>query len=229
MKQLFLLIIVSTLFSCGNEKVIQLPEINYSEITEINDVSAAYLFYDETQKDSVELNRKNLISTTNWLVNVDKRLTLKQVIPHIKFLQEKKSSSSHKNKKAKNYFTCNDISRTDLGFIEFTDVVYHEKSSGKYFSETSELKFPKRLNIHFDSLEEINLVLVTNDLNFKKSNISKLKNDIKNMLKNEKENIEIILDINNLISFQDYISFKSALSQLVLEHVIISNNEFISN
>lgn len=209
--------------------MIQLPAINHSKITEINDVSAAYLFYDETQKDSVELNRKNLISTTNWLVNVDKRLILKQVIPYIKFLQKKKSSSSHKNKKAKNYFTCNDISRMDLGFIEFTNVVYHEKSSGKYFSETSALKFPKRLNIHFDSLEEINLVLVSNGLNFKKTNKSNLINDIKNILKNEKENIEITLDINDLISFEDYISFKSTLSQLVLEHVIISNNEFISN
>jgi hypothetical protein len=229
MKYIFLFIIVSILFSCENEKVIQLPEINHSEITEINDVSAAYIFYDETKKDSVELNRKNLISTTNWLINVDKRLTLKQVIPHIKFLQEKKSNSSHKNKKAKNYFTCNDTSRKNLGFIEFTDVVYHEKSSGKYFSETSALKFPKRLNIHFDSLEEINLVLVADDLDFKKSNKSKLKNDIKNILINEKQKIEIILDVNDLISFQDYISFKSVLSELVLEHIIISNNEFISN
>lgn len=222
---IFLLI----LFSCGNEKVLQLPEISHSDITEINDVSAAYLFYDETQKDSVELNRKNLISTTNWLVNVDKRLTLKQVIPHIKFLQEKKKNSSHKNEKAKNYFTCSDTSRKNLGFIEFTDVVFYEKSSAEYFSETSELKFPKRLNIHFNSLEEINLVLVTNNLEFKTSNKSELVNDIKTILKSEKENIEIILDINAFISFQDYILIKSVLSQLVLENVIISNNEFISN
>lgn len=225
----FLLGLLLIIFSCGNEKVIQLPEISHSEIKEINDVSAAYLFYDETLKDSVELNRKNLISTTNWLVNVDKRLTLKQVIPHIKFLQDKKSGSSHKNKKVKNYFTCNDVSRMDLGFIDFTDIVYYEKSSREYFSETSELKLPKRLNIHFDSLEEINLVLVTNDLNFKKSKKSNLLNEIKNILKNEKENIEIILDINNLISFQDYISLKLTLQQLALDNVIISNNEFIYN
>ena len=49
-------------WSCANEKTIQLPEINGAKITELQDVSAAYLFYDETQPDSLELNRKNLIS-----------------------------------------------------------------------------------------------------------------------------------------------------------------------
>ncbi|MGB5420208.1 MAG: hypothetical protein WBN21_15385, partial [Algibacter sp.] len=93
MKNYLLLIILTVLFSCGSDKVIQLPEISHSEITEILDVSPAYLFYDETQVDSIELNRKNLISTTNWLINVDKRLTLKQVIPHIKYLQDKKANS----------------------------------------------------------------------------------------------------------------------------------------
>ena len=73
------------IYSCGNEKILQLPEINHSDITEILDVSHAYLFYDETKPDSIELNRKNLISTTNWLVNVDKRLTLDQAIPSIVF------------------------------------------------------------------------------------------------------------------------------------------------
>ena len=89
MKYFILLITVFFVFSCGNKKILYLPEINYCEISKIQDVSHAYLFYDEIQKDSVELNRKNLISTTNWLINVDKRLTLKQAIPHLKFLQEK--------------------------------------------------------------------------------------------------------------------------------------------
>jgi len=51
-------------------------EVENAEITEVLDVSPAYIFYDETQPDSTLFNRKNLIGTTNWLVNVDKRLTL---------------------------------------------------------------------------------------------------------------------------------------------------------
>ena len=98
MNRIFLLLSITLLFSCGNEKELQLPQIENAKINQINDVSPAYLFYDETQPDSIELNRKNLISTTNWLVNVDKRLTLKQAIPKIKFLQEKKDTESIKNK-----------------------------------------------------------------------------------------------------------------------------------
>ncbi len=102
MKNAYLLILFLATFSSCNKKIVLLPEIQTASITEIIDVSPAYLFYDETQPDSVELNRKNLISTTNWLVNVDKRLTLKQAIPHIKFLQEKKRNSKmHKNESAK--------------------------------------------------------------------------------------------------------------------------------
>ena len=100
-KAFFYLLFALFMVSCNNERVLQLPEIENAEITEVLDVSPAYIFYDETQSDSTLFNRKNLIGTTNWLVNVDKRLTLKQAIPHIKYLQDKKDNSSHKNKNAK--------------------------------------------------------------------------------------------------------------------------------
>ncbi len=68
----------------------ELSEGTYNEeITEVIDVSPVYLFFDEVT-DSVEFNRRNMISSTNWLVNIDKRLTLKQVLPHLQYLQEKR-------------------------------------------------------------------------------------------------------------------------------------------
>lgn len=227
MKKVLLLVISIIYFSCGKEKVVLLPEITHSEITEINDVSAAYLFYNETKPDSVELNRKNLISTTNWLVNVDKRLTLKQVIPHIKFLQEKKANSSHKNEKAKNYFTCNDTSRQSLGFVEFTDVVYHKKIKNN-ITKRDYLKFS--INIHSndsitigstaikgkviqETISSVNLLEVINHAFTKKKTFS--------------SKIEIDLKFNSNLTFQNYISFKSKLSELDFENIIISNNEFI--
>ncbi|MEO9076192.1 MAG: hypothetical protein ABI263_02740, partial [Gelidibacter sp.] len=108
MKYLSLLLLLLT-SSCNNEKTILLPEIENAEITEVHDISPIYIFYDETKTDSLELNRNNIISTTNWLVNIDKRLTLGQVIPKIVLLQDKKRNAEvHKNENSKNYFTCND-------------------------------------------------------------------------------------------------------------------------
>ncbi|GAA4817850.1 hypothetical protein [Litoribaculum gwangyangense] len=228
MKQIILFIIVCIVFSCGNEKVIQLPEITHSDITEIQDVSAAYLFYDETQKDNVFLNRKNLISTTNWLVNVDKRLSLKQVIPHITFLQEKKEKAGHKNINAKNYFTCNDLSRNNLGFLEFKNLVYHEESAGEYFSKISTIPEITRLSVICHSMENIEIMGFIDSLITKKANYHNVTNQIKSLMMKTKS-FEIILNFNEKITFQEYISIKSAISKIDLENVLLSNHEFIYN
>ncbi|MFI1743596.1 hypothetical protein [Thalassobellus sediminis] len=225
MRYYILLITTLFFFSCGKGKTVQLPEISHSEISEINDVSAAYLFYDETQKDSVELNRKNLISTTNWLFNVDKRLTLKQAIPHIKFLQEKKQNSSHKNENSKNYFTCNDTSKKNLGFIEFTDVVYHKEPAGEYFTKISDIPKNVRLSITFSN--KIEIMGFMEDLINKTSTKDNLINDLKDLFSNKEQDVELILNFSDNLSFQDYITYKSLLSELDIENLTIIKDEFI--
>lgn len=228
----YLLIFLCCL-SCNNERILELPELENTEITEVLDVSPAYIFYDETQPDSTLLNRKNLIITTNWLVNVDKRLTLKQAIPHIQFLQDKKRNAElHKNKDAKNYFTCNDTSIGNLGFIDFTDVNYE-------FSE------PKNNLIDL-------LSVISNDLvgKLKDTNTSKLQLNVneknKSMIVDEIINSSYLLENTSLpseeikttnfsfqlyfdehLSFQDYISIKSELLKLKSGKIIIDTNEFI--
>lgn len=229
MKFINIFLIFLFIFSCAEEKVIQLPEINQTKISEINDVSAAYLFYNDTENSAVELNRKNLISSTNWLVNVDKRLTLEEVIPHIKFLQEKKSSSSHKKEGTKNYYTCNDISKTNLGFIEFTNVVYHQKSLPDYITAHSNLDFSNKMKIVFNASEDISAEFPLFNLDVLVLNKSNFSKHIQLALANETQPIEIIACFNQNLKFQDYISFKSMLANLNLKNITISNDEFISN
>ena len=117
MKRIVLILLSTFSFSCA-ERELQLPVITANDITEILDVSPIYMFYDEAT-DSVDFNRKNMISTTNWLVNIDKRLTLKQILPHLQYLQEKRRGDGmHKNENAKNYFTCFNEDAKSLSFIE---------------------------------------------------------------------------------------------------------------
>lgn len=223
-----LLCLIILFISCGNEKELQLPQIDKADITELQDVSAAYLFYDETQPDSVLLNRKNLISTTNWLVNVDKRLTLKQAIPHIKFLQEKKQNSSHKNEKAKNYFTCHDLSKNNLGFLEFTMIVYKKSSIINLITDSAfeELNY---LIIYINSIEDIKINTPYDEIAIFHSNQNRLRTDLISIMEKVKINKQYVLCFNENLSFQDYISIKSDLSKLVTEDVLVSNQEFISN
>jgi hypothetical protein len=227
MKYTLVLFVLIIFFSCGNEKILQLPEIEYSEISDINDVSHAYLFYDETQKDGVELNRKNLISSTNWLINVDKRLTLKQAIPHIKYLQDKKNNSSHKKVGTKNYFTCNDTSRKNLGFMEFTDVVYQNESLDDYSGILSNIEDANNSTaIAFETDNSITIASTSIKNMFAETTQDSLSHYLK---KCDTINGIVLLNFNENLSFQNYIDLKSIIKNVDLKHTEISNKEFIFN
>ncbi|WP_299113147.1 hypothetical protein [uncultured Winogradskyella sp.] len=217
MRRYFYLLIILLISSCNNERVVQLPEIEKAEITEALDVSPIYIFYDETQPDSTLFNRKNLIGTTNWLVNVDKRLTLQQVIPHIQYLQKKrKKASMHKNENAKNYFTCNDTSIGSLGFVEFTDV--------NFITDESATLNSKELFCHviiFD-LSTIHLTTTTNIMY--QTKIDSLTSVISRIIEKNEDETEFLLGFNNTLTFQDYIDLKTTVKAFEKS---ISKNEFI--
>ncbi|TNJ45659.1 hypothetical protein KFZ70_10755 [Tamlana fucoidanivorans] len=215
--------LLSLLFmACGKDKVVLLPEINQAKTTQIQDVSAAYLFYDESQPDSVELNRRNLISTTNWLINVDKRLSLNQAIPHIKFLQEKKSKSSHKNELAKNYFTCNDLIIKNLGFLEFTNINYVINTLNKSTTQVSKNIKP----INFDANGDI-FILNPNAKPFVTlSNKATLIEDLKRI---DSTGFVWSLRFDKKLSFQEYISYKALIEKAQIQNASISNEEFIDD
>lgn len=217
--RLFYLISFLSLLSCGNEKIVQLPEIQNAKITTVQDLSPAFIFYDETKPDSVELNRKNLIISTHWLFNVDKRLTLRQAIPSIKKLQEKKRNATlHKNENARNYFTCNDTSIKNLGFIDFTEVFYVD-------APVTLATIP--FHILFTSPDEIQIT--TNREKIIKTNLSDLSNDLFQNKNLEQEKTILFLEFNDQLSFQNYITFKSILSRLSSTDFRISPIEFISS
>lgn len=228
MKYPSLFIILMFIFSCGKDKVVQLPEIDNATISEVNDISAAYIFYNENEPDSVELNRNNLISTTNWLFNVDKRLTLKQVVPQIKLLQEKRRNAQlHKNENARNYFTCNDTSKKTLGFIDFTDVVYVDASLETDAQKVSEMEDTTAINTIGLNLSDIVSIITPNQEPFVTTiNSNALIDSLKKM---DTTKSSVILNFNKSLSFQDYITYKSMLSKNDFKHLEISHEEFLYN
>lgn len=216
-----LVFLLSILMSCGSDRIIELPEIKHSTITELTDISPAYLFYDEMQPDSTELNRKNLISTTNWVVNVDKRLTLGQAIPKIQFLQQKKNKSSHKNENAKNYYTCNNTSIKNLGFIEFTKVYY---LLNKKIHDENNLSLENWCVLNISDLNAIQVKSESDSLMFD-TTINKLVNKLNSHP--FKKPTELILNLSEDLTFQEYITLKDELTRLDSDDIIIHSNEFI--
>ena len=139
MKKLVAIVALMGLFSCNNEEVL-LPQESVSVLKEMTDHSPIYLFFkteenpiDNEKLDTiVEVNRKNSISSTNWVFNIDKRLPLKLVIPEIIELQDKKKTSSHAKTGTMNVFTYSDSVAKNLAFFPFTDVKF---KYGKHFSK----------------------------------------------------------------------------------------------
>lgn len=125
MKQFSLLLFTLLMLSCGKDKEVLLPVAQETIVAEVKDHSPIYFFFASNEKDTlVEVNRNNAISSTNWLFNIDKRLTLRKVILEIKKLQNKKDNSAHKNEASENYFTYTDTVKKNLAFMPFTEIRY---------------------------------------------------------------------------------------------------------
>jgi hypothetical protein len=122
----FTLIVLFTLYSCGKKEDILLPKANTTIVKNVDDLSPIYIFFRTKGIDTLaEVNRKNSIISTNWILNVDKRLPLRLAIPEIMKLQQKKrEEKAHKNEKAENYYSYADTIGKNLAFIPFTNVYY---------------------------------------------------------------------------------------------------------
>ena len=220
MKYLLILAFIATL-SCNNERVLKLPNIQKAPITKVLDHSSVYIFYDETQKDSTLFNRNNLISTTNWVIHIDKRVKLKQALPHLMYLQEKREKKTvHTNKSAKNYFTCNDLNMNNLGFLDFTDISYTQGHSKEPFKkEKTKKRTQKSLHVKYNNTSIVEII------DEKPKELEK--QAFESYLKSINKPLKIYLNFNCNLSFQDYISIKSYYNQLNLKNLILSKKEFI--
>jgi hypothetical protein len=155
---------------------------------------------------------------------------VKQAIPHIKFLQAKKSNSSHKNEKAKNYFTCHNISENNLGFMEFTETNYHFDMNDLYERKSIESPQPNNEALaRFISLDSINIYYPDHETpNIITSLYSKNEN-LTNDLQKIKDSVNLVLylSFNSNISFKNYINLHEIINSTNLEGIKISNHEFI--
>jgi hypothetical protein len=125
MKYFLGLLLVFGMLSCEGNKEIQLPKADKTIVADVQEHSPIYIFFKVEGKDTIaEVNRKNSISSTNWIFNIDKRLPLRLVIPELIKLQAKKDGSMHKNEASKNYFSyANEVKKT-MAFMPFTMVKF---------------------------------------------------------------------------------------------------------
>ncbi len=225
MKTRFLSFLITlSLFSCV-EREVQLPETTIAEVTDVKDVSPIYIFYDESTGQA-EFNRNNMIGTTNWLVNADKRLSLSEVVPHLITLQEKRRKDGlHTNEAAKNYFSCSNPEIMNLSFLDFTNITYHLEPIAEFMQKSTEpTEYITRVFVNF---QDDDLVEIGRQFAVTKTDRDKFVQVLKGFSSKDENTNLVFLNFSEQLSLQDYISIKSDLFGKEDSKMIIARDEFI--
>lgn len=221
MKILKLLIITLLIIitSC-NKKSVKLPVLNINGIQDtIYDNTQVWMFYKLEKGDTiVELNRNNTISSTNWIFNIDKRLPLHLVIPHLKKLIEKREEPAMhpKDEEDTNFFSYVDSGSNTLSMVQF-DVI-------NYITD----KTLEKTNLINDrSIKHLFIDYHKNALIVDDSVIAI--NQFENYLNKQPDSIKLNLHLSfdKYLSYHNYLHLKAILQNNKNEYLIIDKHEFI--
>jgi len=224
MKKVLLLLLASIALSCAN-KEIKLPTLAIEGVQEIHNHSQVWFFFDVKNNDTiVNLNRKNTISTTHWIFNIDKKLPLKAIIPSIINLQDKHANGMHSKEGMHNYFSYADTISQKLSFFEFDKVIFKTDSTlSKTYIKTNSSNYKKFNNIN------ITINLNNTWINDAKMEQGELKTTLVDFIDFSSEGNQTMLHLNfnQNILYQEYLQQVTMLHSLISPNILINEIEFI--
>ncbi|RLD84318.1 MAG: hypothetical protein DRJ07_05105 [Bacteroidetes bacterium] len=207
MRNKYLIYIISFLFlitSCS-KKDIQLPLLASDGLSDIYNHSSIWLFFEKNGKDTLAvLNKNNKIINTHWLLNIDKRLIMKYVVPVLGEIQKAKyKPSMHGKEGTFIYFAYANTKSNNISLIEFkpTNFISSEKQVKDTVNEDQIIK----INLQKDKIL-INNILTDLD------HVKNILRDYKS--KDSLNNSRIFLKYNEGISYQKYLQTKMILSKI---------------
>lgn len=226
MKKLILILLIFLMLGCA-KKELKIPTLAEKGIQELQNHSQVWLFFEVKNSDTIAVvNRKNTISTTHWIYNIDKRLPLKAIIPSIVNLQDKHANSMHSEKGMFDYFSYSDTISKKLSFLKFDGVTFETIDKlPQNFVEENAAKNQNYQNIQliFNQNSVLMDTVETDKSNFKNELTAFLK------LPSEGKKQMLHLNFNGNLLYQDYLFFRTIIQNLSNENIIINKNEFIFN
>lgn len=215
-KRIYLILFLAliSLSGCQNKQV-QLPLIDMPGISEIQNHSSIWIFMQTNNGEtSAKLNKNNKITNTHWIFNIDRRLTMAQVIPVLEEMQENRNKDSmHKKEGMKNYFSYADMATETISLIPFHQTAFITETLNK--ENLAAEPCTVVLEIWGDQIK-INDEIIPLDLL-----LSDLKN--KNSCGTE-EMAKILLTYDSQTSYQDYLNAKAFLT---LSEIDCSSDEYV--
>lgn len=226
MRKLTIILFTFLMIGCA-KKELKIPILAEKGIQELHNHSQVWLFFEVKNNDTVaNVNRKNTISTTHWIYNIDKRLPLKAIIPSIIKLQDKHANSMHSEKGMLDYFSYSNTISKRLSFLEFDGVTFEtiNEISQKVLEEKAS-EYPNYNNIHL--VFNQNKVLI----NAVETDQSNFKNELTALLKltDESKQSMLYLNFNQNLSYQDYLFYRTIIHNLSNENILVNRTEVIFN
>ncbi|MDD3723882.1 MAG: hypothetical protein PHW92_15625 [Lutibacter sp.] len=226
MRKFSLILLTFLLLGCA-KKELKIPTLAEKGIQELQNHSQVWMFFEVKNNDTAAVvNRKNTISSTHWIYNIDKRLPLKAIIPSIIMLQDKHANSMHSEKGMLDYFSYSDTISKRLSFLEFDGVTFEtiDELPLNLLDENAS----KNQNYH-----NINLIFYKNNvqINALETDKSNFKNELATLVKLTAENKQSMLHLNfnrNLL-YQDYLFYRTIIHNLSNENILTNKNELIFN
>lgn len=215
-KRIYLILFLASIGLSGcQKKQVQLPLIDMPGISEIQNHSSIWIFIQSNNGEtSAKLNKNNKITNTHWIFNIDRRLTMAQVIPVLEEMQENRNKDSmHKKEGMKNYFSYADTATETISLIPFHQTAFITEALNKENLATEPCTVI--LEIWGDQIK-INDDIISLDLL-----LSALKN--KNSCGTE-EMTKILLTYDSQTSYQDYLKAKTFLT---LNEIVCSTDEYV--
>ena len=214
-KYLIFFIFLSVIILSCSKKDIQLPIINADGLSDIYNHSSIWIFYKKEAKDTLAvLNKNNKIINTHWILNIDKRLTMKYITPVLIELQKAKNKPSmHKKEGSNIYFNYANTKSNKLSLIEFkpTNFQFLKELGLDSISDTQVIKVYLKKNKIF--------------VNDKSSDFDYLKGILENYKKKDTlHSSKIFLKYDEDISYQNYLQTKITLSKT---NIAIDSTEYI--
>lgn len=213
-KFLIFFLFILILNSCNN-KTLDLPQVAVSGLSEIQNHSQIWVFYNyDKDKIKAEINKNNVITTTHWIINIDRRLPLSEIIPVFHMIKNKRAKKSiHSSENMKNYLSYSDILENKIALYSI-DSIQH-------------IMLPKA---------EINQILkdkpCKNTIEFSKDLITINQREIQLNLWGKKQLdslspgcIQLIFSEN--LSYQKYMEYRLELDAFLTARLKIEPTEFV--
>ena len=218
-KTILLACLLLLLISCAKKEVL-LPVIAADGIGQTENHSSIWIFYEVSGQDTLAvLNKSNKMLNTHWIFNIDRRLSMKEIIPLLQTMQQDRNKDSmHKKEGMKNYFSFADSKNQRISLIDFPPIDFVRSE-----------EFEDQTDMAPDSTCVVGLTLLGENCrigsrDYSIEDVDRIAEALKNCTDAEKGSFRLIYSEN--LGFQEYLAARAYLASANLP---LDNREIVQS